>query len=208
MAVTDSDTRLECGREIDEVWAGIQHPPITHEQHCPHCRDARARMLPLARITSEQRDADQHDPDLQPAPELLSGVLGIARAEVRRGRRLPLDDLDHPAAIPTLTISEQTVAALARRAADGVAGVQVRRAQVTLRAAEPDTLPSAATHVRSDLPVPPASVRITMQVSVATGVAILSIATAVRRAVRTAVQTQSGLIPATIDIDVRDIHDA
>ncbi len=133
MAVsTDSTTRLGCGRDIDDVWASIDQPPSPHERTCPFCQQARASLSRLARVIDAQRRADAASPDQQPGPQVLTRVMEIARAEIRRGRRLPLDEPADDGAVSDLSVSEQTVAAVVRRAGDTVPGVEVRRCRVEL----------------------------------------------------------------------------
>lgn len=120
------DTRLSCGRSIDDVWGHLSGAPDEHERDCPYCLEARARLLRLSIATAELRAAEAADPALQPADSFTTSVMTLVRAEVRRGRTLTLDLDDGPG----LTISEQAVVGLVWAAADGVAGVRARRCRV------------------------------------------------------------------------------
>lgn len=141
------DTRLSCGRSIDDVWSRIAAPPDDHERDCPYCLEARARLLRLSEAAADLRVAEANDPDLQPEPGFTASVMSVVRAEVRRGHSLPLDvDED-----PGLTISEQAVVSLVWAAADTVAGVRARRCRVRL--VDPDELPPGRTMVDVDLAV-------------------------------------------------------
>jgi hypothetical protein len=122
------DARLSCGRSIDDVWSHLDGPPDEHERRCPYCTEARARLLRLSDATSDLRAAEASDPDLQPDAGFTASVMGLVRAEVRRGQAIPLDPDDDPG----LTISEQAVVALVWEAADSVAGVRARRCRVRL----------------------------------------------------------------------------
>ncbi len=240
MAVsTDSTTRLGCGRDIDEVWASIDRPASAHEQQCVFCQEARASLARLAQVTAAQRRADADDPDLLPGPQVLTRVMEIARAEIRRGRRLPLDEQLDDGTVSDLTVSEQTVAAVVRRAGDTVDGVQIRRCRVELdRPHRADPVPadqvdphrldpegsdpggpdperpdSGPATEEADVPDSyrrsrPARIAVFLQISVSAAVAIPAVGQQVRQAVRRAVAEEVGMHVATIDIDVRDIHDA
>lgn len=226
---TTPDNRLGCGRDIDAVWASIDRSPNAHEQVCPHCREARGSLRPLAAATAAQRAAETVDPDLEPGPQVLSHVMEVARAEVRRRRRLPLDepplptDDDKTIEPTSLTVSEQTVAAVARRVADSSAGVQVRRSRVELA---PFVDGGAAAPVEHETPARseigtvlapfdpitftaarPARVAVFLQISVLLGTSIPRISQEIRTAVRSAVSHEVGLQAVTVHIDVRDIHE-
>lgn len=223
MAVsTDSTTRLGCGRDIDEVWASIDRPPSPHERQCPYCQQARASLGRLSQAIDAQRRADSTDPDLQPGPQVLSRVMEIARAEIRRGRRLPLDEPVADGSVSDLSVSEQTVAAVVRRAGDAVPGVEVRRCRVELGdrielddrgtgadeqasgtgAYEPVDVPESYRTTR------PARVTVSVQISVSATVAIPDVSEQIRESVRSAVAEEVGMNVVIVDIDVRDVHDA
>lgn len=259
MAVsTDSTNRLGCGRDIDDVWATIDRPPSAHERQCPYCQEARASLGRLNRVIDAQRRADAAQPDLQPGPQVLSRVMEIARAEVRRGRRLPLDEPVADGTVSDLSVSEQTVAAAVRRAGDAVPGVEVRRCRVELgdpralsdqRAESTDqwagsteqgeSTERAGSTPSSDHPYPddpsredpgpgeersgaadlvdvpesyrttrPSRVAVFLQISVSVAVAIPVVSELIRQAVRRAVFEEVGMNVVTVDIDVRDVHDA
>ena len=247
MAVsTDSTNRLGCGRDIDDVWATIDRPPSAHERQCPYCQEARASLGRLNRVIDAQRRADAAQPDLQPGPQVLSRVMEIARAEVRRGRRLPLDEPVADGTVSDLSVSEQTVAAVVRRAGDAVPGVEVRRCRVELgdpRALSDQRAEStdqwAGSTSSPDHPYPddrsredpgpgdggsgaadlvdvpesyrttrPSRVAVFLQISVSVAVAIPVVSELIRQAVRRAVFEEVGMNVVTVDIDVRDVHDA
>ena len=122
------DARLSCGRSIDDVWSHLDGAPDEHERTCPWCTEARARLLRLSEATADLRTSEADDPALQPDPGFTSSVMGLVRAEVRRGQAIPLDPDDEPG----LTISEQAVVGLVWEAADTVPGVRARRCRVRL----------------------------------------------------------------------------
>lgn len=128
------DARLSCGRSIDDVWSHLDGPPDEHERSCPYCLEARARLLRLSDATSDLRAAEAADPALQPDAGFTASVMGLVRAEVRRGQAIPLEAEDGPG----LTISEQAVVGLVWAAADSVPGVRARRCRVRPVPDDPD----------------------------------------------------------------------
>ncbi|WP_148058917.1 Asp23/Gls24 family envelope stress response protein [Bogoriella caseilytica] len=212
--VTD-DLRLECGRDMDELWDGLGEPASSHERTCPACRRARAAMAPLAKATSQLRAQEHEEPAWEPGPQVLSRVMAVARAEVRRSKRLPLDEPEGAVAPPErapLTVSEQTVAAVARRAADSLAEVQVRRSRVELARASSAATGSATAAVAAagggPTPPRPARVAVSLQISVALRAAIPDIARQVRERVRQAITAEVGVETVVVDINVQGVHDA
>jgi len=204
MALTAaSSTQLSCGRDIDQVWDHLDLAPVGHELTCPYCRAARADLQELAQATRQLRDDDANNPDLQPGPAVLDRILDIARSEVRRGRRLPLDRPDVHGTSAN-TISEQAVTAVVRRAGDRNAQVQIRRCAIT-------TVPPAPTPERptSEARDPdPAAVAVVLRVSVAHDLAIADATDRLREAVITAITQEVGVHVSGVDISVEDIHDA
>lgn len=216
MAMSERSTsRLACGRDIDEVWERIESPPDEHERGCPHCRHARSDLGNLARLTARQRDEERSDPELEPDPAILGRIMDIARAEVRRGRQLPLDEPDVETPVAELTVSEQAVSASARRAGDAVDGVQVERCEVVLVPGGGGSPASdGAAPAAGGVEVPgsyrasrPSTVDVTLQVSVSTAVSIPEVAREVRSNVMRRVSDEVGIHVRRIDIDVRDAHD-
>lgn len=191
---------LACGRPIDQVWAQIEDRPDAHEASCPECQQARRSLAELEKATSSLRLDDEDDPDLAPPPSIKDSIMELARAEVRRGSRLPLripvrDDLP-----PELTISEQTVAGVVRAAADRIPGLHARRCKVSLdrsSLSEPTILDGRPT------------VRLVIDIGLA-----LSAKTQIREAtgtlrdsVRTAVQADIGMSVDKVNIRVEDLFD-
>ena len=83
------DTRLSCGRSIDDVWSHVDYAPDEHERSCPYCLEARARLLRLAEAAADLRVTEAADPALQPRAGFTASVMSLVRAEVRRGQALP-----------------------------------------------------------------------------------------------------------------------
>ncbi|TGO05652.1 Asp23/Gls24 family envelope stress response protein [Serinibacter arcticus] len=210
-----STSRLACGRDIDEVWERIESPPDEHELECPHCRNARSDLGNLARLTASQRDEERVDPDLEPDPAILGRIMAIARAEVRRGRQLPLDEPDAEGPVAELTVSEQAVSASARRAGDAVDGVQVERCEVVLVPGGGSPAVSGSVGSGPGGPGVPESYRasrpsivdVTLQVSVSIALSIPEVAREMRSNVMRRVNDEVGIDVRRIHIDVRDAHD-
>lgn len=187
------DTRLSCGRSIDDVWAHVGSPPDAHERDCPYCQEARARLLGLSTATAELRAAEAVDPDLQPGPDFATSVMSLVRAEVRRGQALPLG-VDEA---PGLTISEQAVVGLVWTAADAVPGMRARRClvrQVDPFEAWDDDLVPGGTLVDVDLTV-----------VVDLGTSIPEAADRLRASVVGLVDAETGLQVRRVDLTVEDV---
>lgn len=195
MAVND-DTRLGCGRTIDDVWAAVDQPPTLHEQHCEHCQRARASLTNLTVATTALRRHDEEH--LRPGPRVKSAVMNLVRAQVRRSQPIPLavPEFGHAA---ELTISEQAVVAVVWTAADAIPGVRVRRCQVQL----------APTGQRTG---EPASLAVTLTVAVSVDVAVTTGIPAAVPALQTRITqlltAETGLDARTIHVTVEDVYDA
>ena len=98
---------------------------------CPH------DLGDLAAATRGVVAADKADPALRLDSGAITGILEIARAEVRRGRRIPMEQLRPGAAGDELTVSEQTLANLIRRTSDEIDGLEARRCAVALSKHDP-----------------------------------------------------------------------
>jgi hypothetical protein len=218
MAVSSS-TRLGCGRDIDEVWAGVDRPATPHEQTCPFCSAARESMRELGRVTAELRTQDEEDPDLQAGPQVIARILDIARSEARRSRRLPLSKPRPGQVVDELTVSEQAVAAVVRRTGDRYGGVQVRRCSIELVDATvpdgpvPQDADGAGSGVEDGTGRPPpgagaaSDVRVSLRVSVAADVSIPLLSAELRSAVMAVVDREVGMNVVGVDLVVEDVHD-
>jgi uncharacterized alkaline shock family protein YloU len=181
------DTRLSCGRSIDDVWSHIEGPPDEHERDCPYCLEARARLLRLSVAAADLRVVEAADPELQPNPGFTASVMSLVRAEVRRGQSIPLDvDED-----PGLTISEQAVVSLVWAAADTVPGVRARRCRVRLVDREPD--------------VGPTDVDVELAVAVHPGTSIRATTDQLRSRVTALVDAEAGLRVRRVELTVEDV---
>ena len=207
MAVNDNPSRLGCGRLVDDVWERLDRPPDAHERSCPFCTDARADLQRLALATRQLIETDAHDAGLQIGPQVKTAIMTIARSEVRRARRIPLEPPPAGEVEAPLSISEQAVVALVRAAADEIPGVRARRCNVeidkaTLRMA-PSTLPPTAAGSRS-----PITLRVQLRVAVAAGTAIPSLVRQVRARVNRQVLRRVGISVSGVDVEVEDVYDA
>lgn len=200
MALTDSG-RLGCGREIDDVWANIQHEPNEHESTCSDCQAARENLAGLATATTQLVDTDENDSRLVNRPGAVAAIMAIARAEVRRGRTLPLlrPSADDSGNSGELTVSEQAVVSIIRETSDGFDDVEGRRCRVRVADDESDQTPGDADH--------PLSLVVELSLTVAATVPIPPLVTELRRRITDAVERRVGVRVASIAIHVEDLHD-
>lgn len=206
MAVDDE--RLGCGRLVDEVWENIDLPPDAHEADCPDCRAARERLGVLAGATRDLAERDRDDPTMAPTSRVKANIMDVARAEVRRGKLLPLrQDANHHGD-QTLRISEQAIAAMVRAGADQVPGVQARRCRVSLIGADESTETAPPSSPGPVGPWHPAEVRVWLSVSVSAGVSIPTAIGTVRSRVVARINEEVGVAVPRIDVVVEDVHDA
>lgn len=196
--------RLSCGRLLDDVWDHVGDPPDAHERSCEYCQDARAALAPLASTTADLRNQEETDEDFRIGPRVKAAVIEIARAEVRRSRRLPLEQPETEDIEIDLTISEQVVAGVVRNAADRDRLVRARRCSVDLD--------KAGSHLEEPGPaasgVRPAAVSLTVRITTASGTAIPDVVDRLRDRVADAVQLRTGLTVSRIDVVVEDLFDA
>jgi uncharacterized alkaline shock family protein YloU len=198
---------LGCGRSIDEVWARVDLPPDPHEQTCPDCQAARHDLGDLATATRGVVAADKADPALRLNSGAITGILEIARAEVRRGRRIPMEQPRPGAAGDELTVSEQTLANLIRRTSDEIDGVEARRSAVALSRHDPlnEGAPGPETRQPETLAAP-AEITVDLRISVAPNAAIPALAHLLRERLRTAIDLEVGITATVINITVEDIN--
>ena len=196
MALANSTTRLGCGRDIDEVWEHADNPPDAHELECPDCRAARASLTDLNAATRDLRSRDQDDPNLHLSADLVSKITSIARAEVRRGRRIPLRRSPSDTEEAELTVSEQAIATVIRHTCDESPDIEARRCHVEIA--------DDATGLDPD----GVAIRIRLRISVAASTASPGRVEALRQQIIAAVDGSVGVTARIVDIDVEDVHDA
>ena len=199
--------RLGCGRSIDRVWATIDRPPTAHEEECEQCQTARTQLQGLSEATRSLRDSDLHNPALRPRPGIKNAIMGVARAEVRRGSRILLRSSDNG----ITEISEQALSTLIRFAAAAVPGVHSRRCRIEIRsaAASPDSedhedYPSGTT---ADVTDTGPRLIVNLRVAAAPGIVIPLVAEALRHEIRTAIPAGVGIGAGTVNITVEDLYD-
>ncbi|MHA7276508.1 Asp23/Gls24 family envelope stress response protein [Arthrobacter sp. HLT1-21] len=117
----------------------------------------------------------------------------VARAEIRRGRRAPLDTT----ALGTIDISEQALNGLIRFAASTLPGVHARRCTIIT----PGTKPSSTD------PVDVADIRITLQVALSSTVKIPATMKLLRERIGSVVQGQTTISMKQINVIVEDLYD-
>lgn len=198
MAV-DDQARLGCGRSIEDVWDHADQPAHAHEAGCPFCADARAGLARLSAATDELKRHDDANPALQISSTVKTAVMGIARAEVRRTRRIPLEQAPPDQVEAPLTISEQAITTVVRAAADAVPGVRARRCSVDI---DKDALTSAASELL------PAAIYVDLQLLVSAAIGIPAAMVEVRHRVTATVAERVGLSVTSIRITVADLYDA
>ena len=197
MALTNSTTsQLGCGRDIDEVWANADNLPDEHERSCPDCQAARASLRELNAATHDLRSRDQADPELHLSDDLVSKISSIARAEVRRGRRIPLRNHPGTPDDADLTVSEQAIAGVIRDTCDRFADIEARRCSVEI------------SDRRDGLDDETVAIRARLRISVAASTASPARIEELREQVIAAVRERVGVTAQVVDIDVEDVHDA
>lgn len=192
MAVND-ETRLGCGRPVEDVWATAESAPNAHEQTCPFCQDARHSLQELAEATDALVVQEAEAPEYAPDSRVKDLVMQLVHVEVRRGRPIPLV---HPLdGTPSgLTISKQAVLDVIWRAADGVSGVRARHCHIELEAA-------------AQQPGRPAVVHLGVNVAVAAGVSILEVTEKLRTRLQQQIALETGLSTRRINVTVEDLYD-
>jgi uncharacterized alkaline shock family protein YloU len=193
MAIDETIPLLGCGRGIDEVWATIDQHPTAHESGCVQCRTARASLAKLAQATGTFRDNDAEDTSLQPHHAVKDAIMNLARAEVRRGSRLPVYRADQGG----ITISEQAITSVICFGADALPGVRARRCRVRPAPDTPDGPRPAGT---SDISV-------SLRIAVASGTDIPGTAELLRERTISMIAAHVGLKAGAINITVEDFYD-
>ncbi|MBT2586533.1 Asp23/Gls24 family envelope stress response protein [Arthrobacter sp. ISL-95] len=193
MAIDETNPRLGCGRSIDEVWATINQPPTAHENGCAPCRTARGSLAKLAEAARTLRDNDAEDPSLQPHHAVKDAIMNLARAEVRRGNRLPVFQSGQGG----ITISEQAITSVIWFGTDALPGVRGRRCRVHADPATADALRPAGT----------AGISVDLRIAVASDTDIPGTAELLRQRIITMITGHVGLNAGTVNITVEDFYD-
>lgn len=199
MALEDTP-RLGCGRSIDHLWSTLDAPAGEHEEHCAHCRDARARMIHLRQATAALKDAEANDPALVPRRSLRDSIMDIARTEARRSRLLAVQDHDGG----TTEISEQALSTVVRFAAAGVPGIQARRCRIEVSTAERPSS-TGGTHDTTGGSLHP--MVIDLRIAAAPKIHIPHTVAVLRDQIGISIARSVGIYPVTINITVEDLYD-
>lgn len=199
MALED-EPRLGCGRSIDRIWATIDQPPNAHEQTCGQCQAARARLKRLSEATQSLRESDLHDTALTPRSGVKTAIMDVARAEIRRSRRILLAGDGNG----TTEISEQALSSVFRLAAAAVYGIHARRCHIEISSATSD---NSADDSPSGSPGAVGSyIVINLRVAVAPDIDIPRTVESLRQRIITAVPACVGISAGTVNITVEDLY--
>ena len=193
MAIDETIPRLGCGRSIDEAWVTINQPPTAHENGCVQCQTARASLTKLAEATRTLRDDDAEDATLRPQHAVKDAIMNVARAEVRRGRLLPV----YQAGQGGISISEQAITSVIWFGADALPGVRARRCRVHTALETADDPRSAGT----------ADISVNLRIAVASGTEIPGTAEQLRQRIISMITAHVGLNAGAINITVEDFYD-
>ncbi|MBA3527803.1 MAG: hypothetical protein H0T91_00515 [Propionibacteriaceae bacterium] len=204
MALADDDTpRLGCGLPVDDIWDTVDEPLTPHEQTCPDCQAARKSLEELTAATQAMRTDDDGDPGLRPRATLTRDIMTIARAEVRRGRQIPLNHPRTGREVADLMVSEQAVASVVRAVGDRTFDtVHARRCRVEL-----DLTPIPANTDSNGPGDQPALVQIQLTISISAKQSIPESVTVLREQIIDHIADEIGLIVTRVDITVEDVHD-
>ncbi|MET3720917.1 MULTISPECIES: Asp23/Gls24 family envelope stress response protein [unclassified Arthrobacter] len=196
--------RLGCGRSIDGIWATINEPPTAHEAQCDQCQTARTRLKGLREATSSLRERDLHNPALKPRPGVTNAIMDVARAEIRRSKRILLHSTDNGAT----EISEQALSSLIRFAATTIPGIHSRRCRIEIRSAA-DSLSAEYNptgNIRTTTTAGPHLI-VNLRVAAAAGIDIPRTVAALRHEIGNAIPAGVGISAGTINITVEDLYD-
>lgn len=196
----DENPTLGCGHSIDEVWATIDQPPTAHQASCEQCTAARGSLQHLQALTAGYHALEeQGDESLRPRSHVRAGILAVARAEVRKGRRIPVMTTE----LGPVLVSEQALLALIRLAADSVPGVRARRIVITPTTAQS---PASAAAVASDEAW--GLEEVTCRVAVSRTVLAHRAVAEVRERIVAVLSRHIAVRPDAVNITVEDIYDA
>ncbi|MCY0905325.1 Asp23/Gls24 family envelope stress response protein [Arthrobacter sp. H14-L1] len=197
----DDEPRLGCGRSIDRIWTTVDQPPNAHEQTCGQCQAARSRLRSLREATQSLRESDVHNTDLKPRSGVKSSIMDVARAEIRRSRRILLASNGNG----TTEISEQALSAVIRLAAAEVHGIHARRCRIEIASASSD---SSAGDRPSGYPgLVGSHLVIGLRVAVAPDINIPRTVESLRQRIITAVPAGVGISAGTVNLTVEDLYD-
>jgi hypothetical protein len=190
----NSETRLGCGRLVDDVLANADSPPDRHERSCPFCQEVRDSLGQLSDATAALTALEAQSPDYTPSSRVKDVVMQLVHVEVRRGRSLPLVTPSDgtPAA---LAISKQAVLDVIWRTADDMTELRAGYCAVQLDGP-------------AQQPGQPTAVRIDIHVTVAAGSSIPDVTASLRTRLHDQIAAETGLRTGQITVAVEDLfHD-
>lgn len=194
---------LGCGRRIDQLWATLHQPPTTHEQQCEQCKMARTRLQGLSEATRSLREQDPNDPAVKPRPGIKNAIMDVARAEIRRSKRIVLGSTEEG----TTEISEQALGALIRLAATAIPGVHSRRCHIEVRSSDPSPAgEDQLSRTRGTADAGPHLI-IDLRVAAAAGIDIPRTVQTLRQEISSAIPAGAGIRAEIINITVEDLYD-
>lgn len=118
--------RLACGRELDDLWEGLDRAPDEHEQDCATCQAARDSMSMVQDATASMR-LENESPEMTPSPRLAESIKSLARTQVRRDRTFVVIHDDDG----EVTASEWAVVQSIRRVLDPLPELRVQRVRIS-----------------------------------------------------------------------------
>lgn len=184
MALNSNDDLLGCGRSIDSVWANLGEEPDAHQATCEYCLQARQQLRALYDLTQEVRTVEATE---APDASLTDRIMSAARAEVRRGRRVPLELSPHA----VVEASEYAISAVVRSAVDAVPGTVARACRIRVLDEQTEGL---------------VNIGVSAGIKVSETRVIPELQHELRRSIARAVREKLGLRVATVDLVVEDIH--
>ncbi len=193
--------RLGCGRSIDRIWTTVNQPPSPHEKTCEQCQAARARLQRLSAATRSLRESDLHDAALKPRSSVKTAIMNVARAEVRRGRRILLYSKENG----TTEISELALGSVIRFAATAIPGVHARRCRIEIHSVARDS--SGNEHASGNPSVVDAHLIVSLRVAAASDIDIPQTVERLRQRIGTAISAAVGISAGPINITVEDLYD-
>ncbi|MBG0740456.1 Asp23/Gls24 family envelope stress response protein [Paeniglutamicibacter antarcticus] len=197
----DDEPRLGCGRSIDRIWTTIDQPLNAHEQTCRQCQAARAQLKRLNEATQALREADLHDEALTPRSGVKTAIMDVARAEIRRSKRILLASNGNG----TTEISEQALSSVIRAAAAEVPGIHARRCHIEISSATSDSSVDDPPSGQSGVIGP--HLVIGLRSAVAPDINIPRTVQLLRQRIITAIPAGIGISAGTINITVEDLYD-
>ncbi|WP_219816369.1 Asp23/Gls24 family envelope stress response protein [Arthrobacter sp. ZGTC412] len=162
---------------------------------------ARTSLQRLSEATRSLREQDLNDPALKPRPGITNAIMDVARAEIRRSKRIILGSTEEG----TTEISEQALSALIRLAATAIPGVHSRRCHIEVRSSDPSPA-GEDPRSRGTADAGPHLI-INLRVAAAAGIDIPRTVQTLRQEISSAIPAGAGIRAEIINITVEDLYD-